>query len=139
MIHGTYNNSIFKRRRKELRRKQTPAEKVLWEQLRGRKLEKCKFWRQYSVGPYILDFYCPEIRLAIEVDGHQHQAAIEYDQEREMYLKELDIKTIRYKNEEVMSKLEKVIDDIRKQINLIFPLFRLPLNGKREVGREIVQ
>src|SRR3989344_9217031 len=116
MIHGTYNNSIFKRRRKELRRKQTPAEKVLWEQLRGRKLEKCKFWRQYSVGPYILDFYCPEIRLAIEVDGHQHQAAIEYDQEREMYLKELDIKTIRYKNEEVMSKLEKVIDDIRKQI-----------------------
>src|SRR3989344_6818185 len=123
MIHGTYNNSIFKRRRKELRRKQTPAEKVLWEQLRGRKLEKCKFWRQYSVGPYILDFYCPEIRLAIEVDGHQHQAAIEYDQERENYLAGLDIKTIRYTNNEVMKNPENILENIRTNINKIFHNF----------------
>jgi len=61
MVNGTYNNSNFKGRRKELRVNQTDAEKILWQELRGRKLEKCKFWRQYSVGPYILDFYFPQI------------------------------------------------------------------------------
>lgn len=135
MVDGTYNNSVFKGRRKELRANQTEAEKILWEQLRGRKLEKCKFWRQYSVGPYILDFYCPQIRLAIEIDGIQHQDAVEYDEEREKYLTAQDIKTIRYKNNEVVNALDKVMKKIRHHINQIFPL---PLNGKREVGREIV-
>lgn len=134
MVDGDYNNSVFKSRRKELRVNQTEAEKILWQELRGRKLEKCKFWRQYSVGPYILDFYCPQIRLAIEVDGSQHAKAIEYDEEREKYMVDLDIKTIRYSNKDIMNKLEAVIKQIRNHINHIFPL---PLNGKREVGREI--
>ena len=131
MVDGTYNNSVFKNRRKELRANQSEAEKILWEHIRGRKLEKCKFWRQYSVGPYILDFYCPQIRLAVEVDGDQHQEAIEYDQERERYLVDLDIKTIRYRNAEIMYNIKKVVEDIRKHT-------LLPLSGKREVGREIV-
>jgi len=103
MIKGVYNNSVFKDRRRELRANQTEAEKILWGKLRNRQLEKCKFWRQYSVGPYILDFYCPKIRLAIEVDGSQHDEALEYDKEREDYLLGLEIKTIRYKNNEVMN------------------------------------
>ena len=138
MIKGVYNNSAFKDRRRKLRAKQTPAEKILWQHLRNRQLEKCKFWRQYSVGPYILDFYCPQIRLAIEVDGGQHQDAIEYDQERENYLAGLDIKTIRYTNNEVMKNPENILENIRTNINKIFPISRLPLSGKREEGREIV-
>ena len=137
MIKGVYNNSIYKTRRRELRRKQTDAENILWTHLRGRKLEKCKFWRQYSIGPYILDFYCPQIRLAIEVDGSQHEETVEYDQERKKYLIDLNITTIRYYNTDVMSNIQKVIEDIRKNINKILPVL-LPLSGKREVGREIV-
>jgi len=136
MVNGTYNNSNFKGRRKELRVNQTDAEKILWQELRGRKLEKCKFWRQYSVGPYILDFYCPQIRLAIELDGPQHVEALEYDQEREQYLAGQDIRTIRYRNAEVIHNIENVIQNIQKHINKISPL--LPLSGKREAGREIV-
>ena len=138
MIKGVYNNSVFKDRRRELRANQTEAEKILWGKLRNRQLEKCKFWRQYSVGPYILDFYCPKIRLAIEVDGSQHDEALEYDKEREDYLLGLEIKTIRYKNNEVMNNMRHVIEDIRKYINKIFPISGLPLSGKREEGREIV-
>lgn len=122
MVDGTYNHSDFKKRRKELRANQTEAEKILWDRLRGRKLEKCKFWRQYSVGPYILDFYCPQIRLAIEVDGSQHDDAIEYDKEREEYLAGHDIKTIRFKNEDVVNHLDDVINKIRDHINQIFPI-----------------
>ena len=67
-----------------------------------------------------MDFYCAQLRLAIEVDGSQHDEAdaIEYDKEREMYLAGLDIKTIRFKNKEVMSNIENVIMRIRN----FFPL-----------------
>ena len=98
MIKGVYNNSAFKDRRRKLRAKQTPAEKILW----------------------------------------QHQDAIEYDQERENYLAGLDIKTIRYTNNEVMKNPENILENIRTNINKIFPISRLPLSGKREEGREIV-
>ena len=133
MIKGVYNNSLLKDRRRDLRAHQTEAEKILWEHLRGRKLEKYKFWRQYSIGPYILDFYCPQLRLAIEIDGRQHgqEEAVIYDKEREQCLANLDIKTIRYKNSEVLNNIKIVIEKIK-------PFLPLPLSGKREVGREIV-
>ena len=89
-----YNNQKFKFRRKELRVNATKAENLLWGKLRHQQLSGLKFFRQYSVGPCILDFYCPEARLAIELDGAHHFLDKEqfiYDQERTEYLQENDI------------------------------------------------
>ena len=67
-----FNRPSVKPRRQALRRTMPKAEVLLWMQLKGRQLLGCKFRRQYSVGSYVLDFYCPEIRLAIELDGDSH-------------------------------------------------------------------
>ena len=80
-----YNDPKFKSRRKELRHNETKEEKLLWDILRGKKLQY-KFNRQYSVGPYILDFYCSEKRIGIELDGFQHSENKDYDKERDDYL-----------------------------------------------------
>ena len=113
-----YNDQLQKERRRELRKNQTEAEKALWKKLRGRKLNNLKFHRQYSVGPYILDFFCSQIRLAIELDGEQHKDAREYDEERETFLKKADIKTIRFWNGEVINEMEKVLKIIYNEIKL---------------------
>ena len=109
-----YNNKVLRDRRRELRNNQTEAEKILWLQLKGRKLLGFKFDRQYSVGPYILDFYCPKIRLAIELDGIQHmeKSALLYDQDRTRYLEALNIKVIRFQNDEVINNITLVLDKI---------------------------
>ncbi|MEK7616233.1 MAG: endonuclease domain-containing protein [Patescibacteria group bacterium] len=119
-----YNNSIFKERRRELRNNQTEAEKILWKYIRNRQIEQCRFRRQFSVGPYILDFYCPRIRLAIEIDGQQHgkSESVVYDKEREEFMNDLDITTIRYGNNDVIRDPRQVVEDIRKHINLLSPL-----------------
>lgn len=106
-----YNNPILKPRRQELRGNSTKAEKILWRCLKGGQLGSFKFVRQYSVGPYILDFFCPKARLAIELDGSQHTAPEQrvYDDERTSYLKERDIGVIRFWNDDVMNCLEEVL------------------------------
>lgn len=109
-----YNDKIQKLRRQELRAKSTEVEEILWQKIRNRQLNNLKFLRQYSVGPYILDFFCPEMRLAIELDGEQHKEAIEYDQERESFLKDKDIKTIRFWNNEVINNIENIFEIINK-------------------------
>ncbi len=90
------------------------AEDVLWQYVRDRKLSGYKFYRQYSVGPYILDFYCPKIRLAIELDGKSHEQTETriYDKERSRYLQSLDIHTIRFQNHEILSDLAGVVKKI---------------------------
>src|SRR3989338_7207642 len=76
------NLKILLERRKILRKNQTKEEIILWDSLKDKKLGS-KFRRQHSMGPYILDFYCTNKKLAIELDGNQHKDAIEYDKERE--------------------------------------------------------
>ncbi len=114
---GKVNNPIFKERRRTLRKNQTEAERVLWAQVRNAKLGH-HFWRQYSVGPYILDFYSPKLKIAIEVDGGYHEKGEtkSYDHQREMYLQGLEVKTIRFRNEEVVSNIEKVIKKIKSAL-----------------------
>ena len=109
-----YNHPKLKKRRQELRRSQTEVEKILWQRLRNRKIKGLKFFRQYSIGPYIADFYCPEIRLAIELDGGQHSEkdAQLYDQERTDYLNANNVKVARYWNSEVINNIEGVLNDI---------------------------
>lgn len=129
-----YNNAILKERRRELRGNPTQAEAVLWGHIRNRQIEQCRFRRQYSVGPYILDFYCPRIRLAIEIDGDQHAEndAIVYDRERDEYLNDLDIKTVRYWNHDIMKDINHVIENIRNHINLTSPLMVRGTQGDTE-------
>lgn len=114
-----YNNSIFKNRRKELRNKATETEKILWAHLKGGNLGGLKFTRQYSVGPYILDFYCPKVRLAIEIDGTQHgeREAKLYDSDRSDYLSNVGIEIIRFWNNEVMLNLDMVVSKILSKVS----------------------
>lgn len=113
-----YQNPIFKDRRKELRNNQTESEVLLWEKLKGSQIENYKFIRQYSAGPYILDFYCPKLRLAVELDGstHSDNESKLYDKDRDQYLKSVNIQTIRFWNSEVKSNIENVLQKIKSAI-----------------------
>jgi very-short-patch-repair endonuclease len=71
---------------RELRHPQTPAEQKLWSRLRNRQLNGFKFRRQHPIDRFIIDFYCDEAKLCIEVDGDSHAEQIEYDQARTVYL-----------------------------------------------------
>ncbi len=109
-----YNNSVLVSRRKELRNNSTEEEKVLWDYLKHGKLGGFKFIRQYSAGPYVLDFYCPKIRLAVELDGSQHNEGetILYDKDRERYLESINIKVIRFWNYELVKNPKSVLNKI---------------------------
>jgi very-short-patch-repair endonuclease len=105
------NDPALKKRRQELRRNQTDAEKVLWAHLRNKQFYEMKCFRQYSIGPYILDFYCPMIKLAVELDGGQHNQSEnkEYDLARSQYLKSHGIDVIRFWSNEVLLNTEGVL------------------------------
>ena len=109
------NLSQQKQIRKYFRNNMTPAEVILWSKL-NRKQLGYKFRRQYSVGPYILDFCSPELKFAIEVDGDVHaEADVEKkDQKRTEYLQVMGILIKRYTNNEVKESLAGVVEDIMK-------------------------
>ena len=109
-----YNKSSEKFKRQQLRTEMTEAEKRLWKQIRNRQLENCKFRRQYSVAAFVLDFYSPEIKLALEVDGDSHfvDGAVEYDAERQEFIEAARINFLRFTNEDVYHNLEGVLEVI---------------------------
>lgn len=106
-----YNINPLKNRRQQLRNRATEEERILWSCLKRNTL-KHKFIRQYSVEGYVIDFYCPEKRLAIELDGEQHRQNIEYDLYRTKLLNAYGIKVIRFWNNEVKDGLTKVLHQI---------------------------
>lgn len=91
---------------------------MLWHHLRSRKLLGYKFRRQHSIGRYILDFYCPELRLAIEVDGGQHSDPIiaGNDALRSEWLKHFRVTVVRFNNAEVMNNRSGVIERLTEII-----------------------
>ncbi|NJD23716.1 MAG: endonuclease domain-containing protein [Melioribacter sp.] len=113
-----HNKKILITQRKQLRNNATQAEKMLWYELRNSQLDKRKFRRQHSVGNYILDFYCPEARLAIELDGGQHEnnKQKEYDQKRTEFLNGLKITVIRFKNTDVIFGRDSVVKKILERL-----------------------
>jgi very-short-patch-repair endonuclease len=129
-----YNNLALKAKRRGLRRNQTDAERRLWSQLRNKKLGGLKFFRQYSVGPYILDFYCPAQKFAIEIDGGQHAEAAQQhsDERRSEYLAMQKIRVLRFWNNEVLQNLEGVWAKITEEVNPTNPP-QSPLNLRGEV------
>jgi len=94
----------------------TRAEIILWSKLKGRQLKGLKFRRQYSVECYIVDFYCPKLRLAIELDGKSHlgKENQEYDRARQDEIEALGISFLRFTNQEVYEDLDKVLMGIQR-------------------------
>lgn len=106
-----YNKTSEKYKRQSLRNNMPPAEKALWEKLRRRQLEDCKFRRQYSIGAFVVDFYSPELKLAIEVDGESHfiDGAQAYDQERDAFLTNKGTRIMRFTNTQIYEELDEVL------------------------------
>ncbi len=109
-----FNRLEVKEKRRALRSAETATESLLWECLRDRQVGGLKFRRQYSVGVYIMDFYCPACRLAVELDGDSHASAEaqEYDAERTEFLATLNIRVLRFPNAFVHNDLRSVISKI---------------------------
>ena len=107
---------------RSLRKNQTEAEALLWSKLRSRQLSGCKFRRQHPIGHYILDFYCAEAHLAIEIDGGQHAENdfCKKDALRTAYLEGKGIRVIRFWNDNVLEHLEEVVSEIYATLNEIF-------------------
>jgi very-short-patch-repair endonuclease len=112
-----FNSPSLKPRRKQLRNRATEAEKILWSCLKNEGLGH-KFIRQYSVEGYVVDFYCPEKRLAVELDGEIHikQDQIEYDKYRTRLVNAWGIKIVRFWNWEVKTQLTQVLHKIEKTL-----------------------
>lgn len=104
---------------RELRRRETEAEQKLWALLRNRQLKGKKFRRQHAITKYIVDFYCNESKLAIELDGNFHKKAEakEYDATRTALLNEIGITVLRFWNEEVLNYPEKVLQKIADHLH----------------------
>ena len=101
--------------RKALRRSLTPAEAAFWNLVKNSRFENRKFCRQHSIGIYILDFYCPSEKLAIELDGKRHYSTAGqlYDRERQVFLESKGIRIVRFENRHVFDETEWVLDMIR--------------------------
>ncbi len=117
-MNKVYNNAIHKDQRRELRSSMTEAERILWKMIRNQ-VFGVRFLRQYGVDPYVLDFYCPTKRLAIEIDGGQHMEAgqRQHDDDRSIFLLQQDIRVIRFWNTEVLNNKEGVWLKIKEALD----------------------
>jgi very-short-patch-repair endonuclease len=100
---------------KELRREMTPAEKILWKEVKANELNGLHFRRQQIVHGYFADFYCHQHELIVEVDGGIHERQQEYDADREEYLIALGLRIIRFTNDEITKDLKGVLQKIVDQ------------------------
>ena len=110
-----HNEKELEEKRRYLRNNSTSAEATLWKLIKGRQLQGRKFRRQFSIDFYILDFYCPEEKLAVELDGHHHftpEGQI-HDERRDAFLAEKGIQTIRIENKKVFNNTGQVLDYIQ--------------------------
>lgn len=103
---------------RQLRRPLTPTERLLWQQLRDRHLDGLKFRRQHPVGPFVLDFYCEDLRLAIEVDGgvHSTEEQARRDAERQAVLEKMGIRFIRIPAADIEANLEAAVAQLLNRI-----------------------
>ena len=107
-------------RKRSLRSEMTSAERRLWSRLRAKQFFDLKFRRQHGVGPYIVDFYCPERLTVIEVDGDVHGKELRKrkDEQREKNLKNLGLHIIRYANDEILKNLDGVLEDLKVKLGV---------------------
>ncbi len=99
----------------------TEAARARWMPLRNRGLQGFKFRRQHRIGPYFVDFVCPECLLAIELDGSQHLNALEYDQARSRYLEARGYRMLRFWNSDVAQRMTAVLDEVLRALRTPHP------------------
>jgi leucyl-tRNA synthetase len=119
VVHGSAKIDIYeqlKAKAKEMRLLPTPAENLMWEYLRSKKIG-VKFRRQHVIACFIVDFYCIEKALVIEIDGDIHDSEQDRDECREEVLKSLGCKILRFKNEQVLTDLPSVLSIIYSAIS----------------------
>ena len=99
---------------KTMRTNATDAESLMWQLLRAKRFMNLKFRRQHVMAPYIVDFYCHELGLVLELDGSQHnkEDGRAYDAERTKFLEALGLKVVRYRNYEVLEQTDVVLEDL---------------------------
>ena len=114
-------------RSKRLRNDPTPAESTLWQRLRRSQLKGFKFRRQQPIGPFIVDFYCAPLKLAIELDGSSHEGKDGYDGFRESGIEGRGVRVIRFLNSEVLGDIESVLAEIARHMP---PSPTLPSEGE---------
>ena len=107
-------NPKLKKRARRLRKNMTDAEVKLWNHLRRKQIKGLQFFRQRPIGNYIVDFYAPEAKLVIEVDGGQHyeDEGVEYDEKRDAFLEGYGLKVVRFSNLDVIQNIEGVVKRI---------------------------
>lgn len=109
-----YTLTETKLRRRDLRHRSTRAEQKLWAELRNCQFFGLKFRRQHGIGPYIVDFFCHELRLIIEVDGDSHfmDGAADYDRIRQRWLEGLNLHVIRFTNDDVLENFDEILNTL---------------------------
>ena len=113
-----YNKKEMTKTRKALRNSMPKAEVILWSHLKGKQFRELKFRRQYSIGHYVVDFFCPKIRLAIELDGESHLSKTQRirDKTRQKIIEKTGIKILRYYNTDIYENIEGVFTDLGKNV-----------------------
>jgi very-short-patch-repair endonuclease len=141
-----FNKEETRQKRRVLRKNETDAERRLWAYLRNRRISGFKYFRQYGIGSYIADFYCPELNLVVEIDGGQHYSdeGKAYDSHREQYMTSIGIRTIRFSNSDVLKHTEAVMkrlcEELRGKTNEELPQSLFRKEGgkmKRATSREV--
>ncbi len=101
---------------RQMRRAPTPAEDALWQRLRHRQIAGVKFRRQHAIERFIVDFYCPEVGLIVEIDGSVHEYTVAEDAIRQEYLESLGLRVLRFSNDDVWHEIEGVVEIIRAAV-----------------------
>ncbi|OGH77983.1 MAG: hypothetical protein A2469_01165 [Candidatus Magasanikbacteria bacterium RIFOXYC2_FULL_40_16] len=116
-IHNLKNN---KKIRQKLRNTTTKSEKKLWSEIKQSRLGY-KFRRQHGIANYIVDFYCPDLQVIIEIDGYIHAEdyQTEKDKKRQKFLENKGFNILRYRNEQVLYEIDSVLQDIKNKLDLI--------------------
>ena len=109
-----FNKTSELNKRRSLRNAAPRTERIVWSRLRRNQVLGFKFRRQYSVGPYVIDSYCPALSLAVEIDGDSHFQQDSNDKNRQDYIEMFGIRFLRFTNEEVYNNLEGVLEVIRQ-------------------------
>ena len=109
-----FNIKDAKAKQKILRRDPTDAESVIWSKLRNKEFKGYKFYRQYGIGYYVADFYCPKLSLAIEIDGASHysESGLAYDDTRTKYFLSVGVRMLRFTNIDVLKNIQGVMETL---------------------------
>ncbi|RJR15100.1 endonuclease domain-containing protein [Candidatus Microgenomates bacterium] len=115
--NNLFNKKQYKDLRMKLRSQPSLAEQILWHALRGKQIAGYKFRRQFGIGTFVVDFYCPALHLAIELDGETHdEKHFKYDRDRQRFIEAKRIRIIRFANQEVYKNLSGVVQEIINQL-----------------------